>query len=163
MRPKTYGNRKNLFIKKTALEQKPTESKRKNLQNDQRKFKKKPKREFSNLSDSSSSDSSAKNSSSYSSGSSSDEDEPAGVEALFKQSKKRGSVIIQKIQFTKHGKTKSFETPGEKGTHFIMMEITNMKDLKGIVPFNYWRHVQKKAQFVINTKEEEDKIFSKIH
>lgn len=36
-----------------------------------------------------------------------------------------------------------------------------MKDLKGIKPFNYWRHVQNKAQFVINTKEEEDKAFLK--
>lgn len=41
------------------------------------------------------------------------------------------------------------------------MEITDIKDLKGKEPFNYWRHEQKKAQFVINTKEEEDKDFLK--
>lgn len=158
---------KKIVIKKTALEQKPTENKRKKLTKRSKKNLKKPKREVLNLSDSSSSDSSASNSSSNSSGSSSssssssDDDEPAGFEALFKQSKKRGSVISQKIQFNKHGKTKGFETPGEKGTHFIKMEITDMKDLKGIEPFNYWRHVQKKAQFVINTKEEEDKAFLK--
>lgn len=31
-----------------------------------------------------------------------------------------------------------------------------MKGLKGVQPQNYWRYVQKKAQFLLNTKEEEE-------
>lgn len=60
---------------------------------------------------------SGSDSSSSSSSCSSDDDDPDSFEALFGKTKQRGSIINQKIQFTKHGKTKGFETPGEKGTH----------------------------------------------
>lgn len=36
-----------------------------------------------------------------------------------------------------------------------------MKDLKGVEQYNYWRHVAKKAQFVLNKKEVADKTLLK--
>lgn len=126
-----------MVLKKTQPEQKPKENKRKKLTNLSKKHFKKPKHSC-NLSESSSSsgsDSSSSSSSSFSSCSS--DNDPDSFETLFEKTKQRGSIINQKIQFTKHGKTKGFETSAVKGTHLIKLEITDSKDLKGVEPQNY--------------------------
>lgn len=84
-----------------------------------------------------------------SSSSSSDSEDGQGeinFEDLFgKDKKKRKETIIsQRIQQSKQGKIKGFDTPGEKGTHMIKIEITDLKDVRGVEKQNYRRHVRKK-------------------
>lgn len=70
---------------------------------------------------------------------------------------KRGFII--KLKF--YSRT-IVQTPGEKGTHLITVEITYMKGLKGVEPQNYWQQVQKKAQVLLNTIEKEGKAILQI-